>query len=192
MGTHTQPQIHFKVPPATRLNIGSGGHSLRDWCNIDNDPAACADLTLTVPPIPYDDDSIEEIYAGHFLEHLTQEDAGLFLDECWRCLKPGGKLGIVVPDIREVMQRYLSQQPARVEYPIGNWRDCRDLDQICDLFLYSTAQDSHHQWNYDLLTLGRLLEAHKFTTIGEINRWLDPRVPVGAWYQFGLDSVKEG
>jgi len=179
------------VPAATRLNIGSGRHPLLNYCNIDASPEALADVYLSVPPIPYEDESLDEIYAGHYLEHLTRDEATEFLVECHRCLKPGGKLGIVVPDTREVMKRYLSPETvARMEYPRGTFHDMHDLNEVCHLILFSTVQESHHQWAYDSVTLHSLLSGNGFRVTGEINRWLDPRISVGAWYQFGLDAVK--
>lgn len=178
------------IPQATRINIGSGAHPLLEYCNIDSAADALADVHLQVPPIPYPDGSLDEVFAGHFLEHLDQLEASEFLSECYRCLRPGGKLGIVVPDTREVMRRYIDGSNARMEYPLGTWRDLRDLDEVCATILFSTVQPSHHKWAYDMVTLTRLLEKHKFSVVAEINRWLDPRISVGAWYQFGVDAVK--
>lgn len=183
---------HFPAPDATRINVGCGVHPLRDWCNIDNAMEALADLYITVPPIPYPDESLDEIYAGHFLEHLDREEAAAFMAECMRCLKHGGRLGIVVPDMREVFRRYYDTEAnARVEYPIGVWRDLHDMDSLYDLMIMSTAQDSPHKWGYDAHTLSRLFMHHGFRIEGDINRWTDPRIPVGAWYQIGLDGIKE-
>jgi len=179
------------VPDAKRLNIGCGRHPLHYWCNIDNDPSAACDMLRSVPPIPYPDDSMDEIYAGHFLEHLTPEETYWFLLECHRVLKPGGLMGVVVPDFREIVKRYLDPSShARMEYPYGIWHDCHDLNEVCSLFLYSTVQESGHKWMYDMTNLRQKLETAGFKVTGEINRWMDRRISVGAWYQFGLDAVK--
>ncbi len=175
-----------------RLNIGSGHNPLHYWVNIDSNPSTFADFYASVPPMPYNDGVVDEVFAGHFLEHLEQEEAGEFLDECRRVLVPGGKLGIVVPDIQEIMRRHLNPAAdGRVQYPRGQWWDVHNMDDMCAMFLYSTVQDSHHKWNYDVCSLTRLLTKHGFTVTGEINRWIDPRIAVGAWYQFGLDAVKQ-
>ena len=179
------------VPTATRLNIGSGRHPLLNWCNIDSDPSVGADLYTSVPPIPYPSESMHEIFAGHYLEHLTQAEADEFLVECYRCLRPGGNLGIVVPDTAEVFRRYLDPTSyATLEFPIGTSNDLHDLDNVCHLIVFSTVQSSQHRWCYDMRTLGRLLDRHGFRVIGEINRWMDRRISVGAWYQCGLDAIK--
>lgn len=173
-----------------RVNVGAGRFPLLYWVNIDADPACPADIHATVPPLPFADASLDDIYAGHFLEHLTRPDAGLFLSECVRCLVPGGRLGILVPDTREIMRRYLDGSPDEIEYPAGVWSRACDLDDVCALFLYSTAQASQHRWSWDRSTLARAMRDAGLAIQGEINRFHDPRVATGAWYQVGIDAIK--
>jgi len=175
-----------------RLNIGAGELPMRmpGWVNIDEQAYPGVNLVLRVPPLPWDTDSVSEIYAGHFLEHLERGEAHLFLRECHRVLVSGGRLGIMVPDMREVMRRYVLDEPAPAEFPSGHCRDLRDLDELNEMVLFSTAQPSHHQWSYDLVTLRRALEGAGFEFIGEFDRFCDPRVAVGAWYQVGADARK--
>lgn len=173
-----------------KLNVGCGAFPLEGFLNIDADLAAAADVFVTVPPLHYDDASVSEIYAGHFLEHLDRMQAAEFLDECYRVLEPLGKLGIVVPDTREVMRRYILGEPAPMEFPQGHHRDLRDLDELCDVVLFSTAQQSHHLWAYDARTLQRTLEAAGFRIVGEIDRYADPRLSTPQWYQLGFDAEK--
>lgn len=191
MSTVTPELDHERLEATARrrVNVGSGQHPLRYWRNLDADPDALADVFASVPPLPFDDASLDEIYAGHFLEHLTEEEAALFMRECMRCLVPGGRLGILVPDTREVMKRYLAGSIDAVEYD-RVWYPVKDLNAVCRLFLYSTIQRSHHVWAYDLVSLGELGVKHGFKIYKEIDRFNDPRIPVGAWYQCGWDFIK--
>jgi len=84
-----------------KLNLGCGA-DLRGlpWTNVDwrfpkNAPGTnlCWDLNET--PLPFQTDSIEEIYASHILEHL--EDYEELVLDCHRMLAPGGILNIRVP-----------------------------------------------------------------------------------------------
>ena len=167
-------------PPGvgTHLNLGCGNDRKPGWVNVDLDarhePDVCDDSLAYVASL--DEGSVDEIYAGHFLEHLTYDEGERFLEGCLRVLKPGGTIGIVVPDTRAIVSRYL--------------RDGLDLDEICAAFLYSTVQDSHHQWSYDLHTLGRALTRSGFELGAEIDRFDDPRLAAGAWWQCGIDGIK--
>jgi len=180
---------HAAIDPARRLNVGCGQWPIPYWTNLDADRSAIADLYHQVPPLPFADGALDEIYAGHFLEHLTPRDARAFLAECRRCLVPGGSLGIVVPDTREILTRWLRGDPDCVEYPAHHWHAVADLDAVCGLFLYSDVQDSPHRWSYDIGTLRRLLESCGFIVTGEIDRYRDARIPIGAWYQCGIQAV---
>jgi len=48
-------------------------------------------------PLPFPDDSVDEIYTSHLLEHLTHEEGSWFLASMDRVIKPGGTIRIVTP-----------------------------------------------------------------------------------------------
>lgn len=178
---------------ALKLNVGAGNYPLppsEGWVNIDECEDTLAEVILRIPPIPYDDGAVDEIYGGHYFEHLEPADAGRFLAEAWRVLRPGGKLGLMVPDMREVMSRYVHDEPAPMEFPQGVVRDLRDLDHCCAAIIFSTDQESHHQWAYDKFTLSRALMRAGFIVDGEFDRYHDPRLSTGRWYQVGVDCHK--
>lgn len=173
-----------------RLNIGCGKYPLAFWLNVDRDPLAPAELHTIVPPIPAKDDSLDEIFAGHFLEHLDRSEAREFLHECYRALRPGGRLGLVVPDMREVLTRWVNNSIDAVEYPMHVWNPINDLNALCGLFIYSTVQETPHKWAYEERTLRELMAEEGFVNIQPICRYTDPRLADGAWYQCGCDGWK--
>ncbi|HOW77928.1 MAG TPA: methyltransferase domain-containing protein [Verrucomicrobiota bacterium] len=175
----------------TKCNVGCGLYPLAGYLNIDADARVNPDLVMRVPPLPFEDGDLSEVYAGHYLEHLTREEAVTFLAECYRCLKPGGVLAIVVPDTREIMRRYLAGAVDCVEYPPDVWHNVADLDEVCALWLYSTVQGSLHRWSYDRETLGRMMASAGFRKLHEIDRYRDGRLGSPAWYQVGVEGVKE-
>ncbi len=174
---------------ALRINCGCGEYHLEDYINIDADPAVKPDLLATVPPLPFEDGEVDEVYAGHFIEHLDYEGGKAFLRECYRVLKPGGKLGVVVPDTREVLTRWLWGMADVIPMADMYW-PIKDLDAVNHLFLYSDVQGSRHQWMYDKFTLARAMQRAGFGDLHEIDRHFDPRLGSPAWYQCGHDGFK--
>ena len=179
--------------PTKRLCLGSGQYPLGPgWVNIDEDPTTPADWHVHVPPIELPDETVSEIYAGHLLEHLHPVEADELLRECLRVLVPGGRLGVVVPDTRAVLEHYLRRTGERVELPQGVFWELDDLDAVCAVFLYSTFQESPHRWSYDELTLPRALTRAGFQVGAPIDRWGDPRRSSANWWSLGFDAFKPG
>jgi predicted SAM-dependent methyltransferase len=175
-----------------RLNVGCGAFPLDGWANLDMSATCPADITADAIEYLHGSEvgRYDEIYAGHFLEHLTYQEAEAFMAECWRVLVPGGRLGVLVPDTREIMRRYLAGAIDVVECPQNRWWPVADLNSVCALFIYSIIQDSPHQWMYDERTLRRAFENAGFIGMREIDRYRDPRLGSPQWYQFGLDGWK--
>lgn len=86
-----------------RLNLGSGGDYREGWINLDrNEDVADVAHDLTDFPWPFDDDSVDWIFADQILEHLPpvpgERDTVLqALQEVQRILRPGGRMYIGVP-----------------------------------------------------------------------------------------------
>ena len=83
----TIPQLLSAGPVA--VNLGAGNSPIEGAHNLDL-PAWDA----TVDKIPFDDESVDTIYAFHFLEHV---EPIRMLREIERVLKIGGIANIVVP-----------------------------------------------------------------------------------------------
>lgn len=95
-----------------RLNIGCGRDYRDGWINIDISKNCKADLYLDirkdtlmryppVSPIEIRANDVDEIYISGVLEQIGDNDQFIFaMNECWRALKPGGVMTLVVPDAR--------------------------------------------------------------------------------------------
>lgn len=75
------------------LNIGAGSTVIPGYTAIDRK------LGSEAYPLPYPDNSADNIRASHLLEHFTFADAQAALKEWTRVLKPGGRIRIAVPDL---------------------------------------------------------------------------------------------
>lgn len=92
------------------LNLGCGGRYHPDWTNVDyvsTGPGVIAhDL---MQPLKYTENTFDAVYHSHVLEHMPKRYVPVFLRECWRVLKPGGILRVVVPDLECAAREYLQQ-----------------------------------------------------------------------------------
>ncbi len=98
----------------TKLNLGAGGWDTQKPGFLSVDLYADADLVHDVSkPFPYDNNSVEEIYASHIIEHLTRQEWQIALPEWYRILKTDGKLEIYCPDLEACLVGFLSQPTHR-------------------------------------------------------------------------------
>lgn len=120
----------FGVPPVLvettgeqplRLNLGAGPFRVEGFIDIDRK------LGSEVCPLPYRDNSVEEIIASHVLEHFSHRETSIVLQEWIRVLRPGGKLRLAVPDFEEVARLYLAGAAVNVQgYVMGGHNDVDD------------------------------------------------------------------
>ena len=91
------------------INLACGQTFDRRWTNLDHcesdEEIRSHDLRK---PLPFPDNHADAIYCSHFLEHLKPKASRFFLEECHRCIKPGGILRIVVPDLERLTRDYLA------------------------------------------------------------------------------------
>lgn len=93
------------------LNIGCGRKFNKDsvWENIDMisyDRKHVRKHNL-LKGLPYQDSSFDALYHSQVLEHFQKEKAKRFVTECYRVLKKGGLIRIVVPDLENIASEYL-------------------------------------------------------------------------------------
>lgn len=107
---------------------------------------------LTVFPYPIESESVDAIHSSHFVEHLDGFERMKFFNECYRILKPGGKMKLSHPYYKSVRA---IQDPTHKWPPISEnsyyyfdrkWREENKLDHYpidCDFefIIYYTFQD---------------------------------------------------
>ena len=81
-----------------KINVGCGPYKRDGYINIDKNETWSPEVVLDVRQgLPYDDDSIDEISAYHFIEHLTKDEIISFLADCYKKLKSNGLLDLIFP-----------------------------------------------------------------------------------------------
>lgn len=137
-----------------KLDLGCGDNKAEGYLGVDIAKTASTDyiFDLTLFPWPIDDAVVDELRCCHFFEHLTGAQRMLFMDECWRVLKPDAQLLIVVPywsSMRSI-QDPTHQWPPVCEtsflYFNKKWRDDNKLSHYqikCDFdFSYGYSLDN--------------------------------------------------
>jgi len=196
------------TPQQKRLHLGCGLNTPKDWINLDGSWNAwiakhsflryLLKISHIVPPaqldipwsptilvhdvrkgLPFEDNSLDAIYASHFLEHLYFVEAQRLLKECYRVLRPGGVMRMVVPDLRAIIQEYIEQQTARrvndtQSSPADRFNQrllLRSAEPPSGNILYrvyTSLKDFHsHKWMYDADSLVRQFQLAGFSNARE-------------------------
>ena len=100
------------------LNVGCGNKYHKDWVNID---LASVDPDVIVcdllKRIPFDDNVFDVVYLSQVLEHFSKKDALVLIRECYRVLKTGGIIRVVVPDLENIVRNYLRFLEENLKHP---------------------------------------------------------------------------
>ena len=92
----------------TKIDLGCGSKKKEGFYGVDLVQCPGVDLVLDLFkfPWPWPDNSVDEVFSSHFIEHIPHACACSadhidpflkFLDEVWRILKPGGKATLIGP-----------------------------------------------------------------------------------------------
>lgn len=156
-GGTIQPHAHapdFQMPQGDiRLNLGSGHIPLEGYVNVDSRELPGVDLVGDAANLPFDTDSVTEIFSSHFLEHFPEEQlTRVLLPEFRRMLKPGGHFRAVVPDVEAMMRAY-----------VANAYDYDDMKQV----IYG-GQDYDGDFHFNMFTessMAQILNHAGFTEV---------------------------
>lgn len=83
-----------------RLDLGCGPNPREGFEGVDcrqYDGKVRHIVDLTRIPWPWASNSVAEVHASHFIEHLDATERVNFANELYRILVPGGKCSIIVP-----------------------------------------------------------------------------------------------
>ena len=90
------------------VNVGCGSTIHPDWINLDLIPGVPGVIQHNLcSGLPFHDNEVDVVYHSHVLEHLAPDQGERMLTECFRVLRPGGVLRIVVPDLEQIARLYL-------------------------------------------------------------------------------------
>jgi SAM-dependent methyltransferase len=166
---------YLRTHPVPKLQLGTGPNPLPGWLNTDLfpdvDPEHRSELVRldAAKPFPLADMSLDYVFSEHQIEHIAEADARLMVEECFRVLKPGGRIRLSTPDLWAIVRLY--------EDPLGDaehhyvaWVMTRFRPGIswgnprCHVINH-IFKDHGHQFIYDYETLSALLEGAGFREV---------------------------
>jgi len=99
-----------------KMNLGAGDVPLPGYEPVD------ARAGKPAYPLACPDNSAEEIYASHLLEHFGWRETLAVLKDWVRALAPGGRLRIAVPDLDWVLDRLAAVRAGKEpDCPVESW-----------------------------------------------------------------------
>lgn len=140
------------------MNVGCGTHRAPDpWVNVDVVERCDVhpDVLVTPGELPWPDQSVERIYAGHVLEHMPWPDVLPYLHELRRVLEPGGELLVTGPDVLRTIDRYKRDlEPNFMVHTVLEYHDRNEG------FVNPDWPNARHWWNcWEARLVGVISEA---------------------------------
>lgn len=82
-----------------KLNLGCGVHKMGGYTGVDISKDVKPDIVhdLNKYPWPFKNNSVEEIFCSHFIEHLDGMERMAFFNECYRIMKPAAVMKCITP-----------------------------------------------------------------------------------------------
>lgn len=183
------------------LNVGCGSKFHKDWYNVDM-TSSSPDVIATnlLNGIPFPDNSFDAVYHSQVLEHFPKEKAPAFIQECFRVLKPGGIIRVVVPDLENIVDEYKrflnenlieSNDLSAANY---DWILLEMYDQT--VRNYSGGQMAEYLKQPSLINEKYVIDRIGFVGRNIRNNYLNKKSEVGANHstrksQFSTTSIKE-
>jgi hypothetical protein len=183
-----------------KLNLGCGSVRPQGWINTDSSlnanlqkiPFIGKIITRPFNKVVYEgghmvymnlnkrwkyaDNTVDIVYASHLFEHLSLTSAKLFLTESYRCLKPGGVIRLVVPDLYKICRTYINEYESGltedttqfIMWAINMHREGQYGSRIGLLkktVLEGQGYPHQHKFMYDEKSLGKKMTEAGFTNI---------------------------
>ncbi len=179
-----------RLPLAGRLFRGHGAP-------VFPETAEYGDIVKGLPLAP---GSCAAVYTCHVLEHLYLDECRLALGNIHAYLQPGGRLRVLLPDLRALARRYLdSTAPdAALEFVASSRMGMKSRPRGIEGWAREWIGNNRHRWMWDASSLSAELARVGFTRIREVSpgdsviqgieevelpsRWLS---------SFGVECVRE-
>jgi predicted SAM-dependent methyltransferase len=165
-----------------KLQIGTHVAPLAGWLNSDLYPKTFNSLTLDAAKrfqvtmdaakrFPLPDQSFDYVFSEHQMEHIRHQGAISMIAECYRILKPGGKVRIAVPSLDRLIELLGARTALHDRYMRHKTDLCYPGAKPNPCFAFNAAfMNWGHCFIYDRETLRMMMGNAGFTDV----RFFDP------------------
>jgi glycosyltransferase involved in cell wall biosynthesis len=158
-----------------KLQIGSGPNPMPGWLNTDLHPDIYPErrdqiLFLDAArPFPFADATFDYVFSEHQIEHVAEAEARHMLGECFRVLRPGGRIRVATPDLAAIVGLYRERLDAAQRHYL-EWvsarMDVTALPETERAVAINRMFNGHgHQFIYDAPALAALLRGVGFIEV---------------------------
>lgn len=97
-----------------KIQVGSGINPVDGWIHIEKEGMKSREVDIECDPkrVPLPDGLISEAMVYSILDRMTDEEAARAVYECFRMLRPGGVVHLVVTDSEKIMREILENEAA--------------------------------------------------------------------------------
>jgi predicted SAM-dependent methyltransferase len=162
---------YLQAHDARRLQLGAGDHPKPGWLNADLHDYGRSDELVYLDVrerFPLPDASFDIVFSEHMIEHLTFDEGQECLRECFRVLRPGGRIRIATPSLAQLARLYDRSESAKryVEWAVSTLEPETDA-QLPGVVVNNFFRSWGHRFIYDPETLRHALTTAGFVDIEE-------------------------
>ncbi len=150
------------------MHVGAGGKSLKGWLNTDFAPISLSVVPLDITkPFPFSAETFHYIYSEHMIEHLSYNNGIFMLRECFRVLRPAGRIRIATPDLRVIVGLFAAEKTSEQRRYIQSMLDnsLPKLGVRHECFVLNYMVHNGHEFVYDAETLQSAIESCGFCNV---------------------------
>jgi len=175
-----KPPIYEKMNnKGLKVHIGSGEINIQGWINIDaRDFAHVHIIDKEINLAEFTDNSIQEIYLCHILEHVSFAELEKILKLIYLKLQVGGLVRLSVPDFDKILSIYHAED--------------NNIDRVKHILMGGQDYEfNFHKSVYTKTFLSKTLMKNRFIDVSEWDTLSDFGVSLGDWSN-GQVKTKNG
>jgi predicted SAM-dependent methyltransferase len=137
--------------PVKKLQIGASNNLLPGWLNTDlcRNHASVLYLDAT-RRFPFDSNTFDYIMSEHMIEHVPYQAAQAMLRECYRVLRPGGRVRFATPDLRVLLALHSTEKTDKQKLYVA-WALERFLPDVAECSDVFVINNFFHSWGHCFL-----------------------------------------